>query len=63
MCEGCDGLTEQVAAGFFGGWIDDVLNWLVNTLSSIPPLLLFLVISALWEPSVELLIVILALLG
>jgi peptide/nickel transport system permease protein len=57
------GVSLGLAAGFFGGWIDDVLNWLVNTLSSIPPLLLFLVISALWEPSVEWLIVILALLG
>jgi peptide/nickel transport system permease protein len=55
------GVTFGLLAGYFGGWIDDVLNWLINTLSSIPPLFLLLIASALWEPSVEVLIVLLAL--
>ncbi len=57
------GVTLGLLAGFYGGWVDDVIAWMVNTLSSIPPLFLFLVIAALWQPSVEWLIVILALTG
>ena len=57
------GVTLGLLAGFYGGWIDDIIAWMVNTLSSIPPLFLFLVIAALFQPSVEWLIVILALTG
>lgn len=57
------GVSLGLLAGFYGGLIDDVIHWLVNTLNAIPPLFLFLVISALWQPSVEWLIVILALVG
>jgi peptide/nickel transport system permease protein len=57
------GVTLGLLAGFYGGWVDDMLAWAVNTLSSIPTLFLYLVISALWQPSVGWLIVILALLG
>jgi peptide/nickel transport system permease protein len=59
----CIGVTLGLIAGYFGGAVDDILTWLVNTLSSIPQILLLLVISALWAPSVEWLIVILAMLG
>jgi peptide/nickel transport system permease protein len=55
------GMTFGLLAGYFGGLVDDVLTWLVNTLSSIPPLFLLLIASAIWEPSVEVLIVLLAL--
>jgi peptide/nickel transport system permease protein len=57
------GVTLGLLAGFYGGWIDDIIAWMVNTLSSIPPLFLFLVIAALFQPSVEWLILILALTG
>jgi peptide/nickel transport system permease protein len=57
------GVILGLLAGFYGGWVDDVFAWAINTLASIPPLFLYLVISALWQPSVEWLIVILALLG
>lgn len=57
------GVTLGLLAGYYGGLIDDVVTWAVNTLSSIPPLFLFLVIAALFQPSVEWLIVILALTG
>src|SRR5207244_1978912 len=30
------GLTVGLLAGYFGGWLDDVVIWFVNTLSSIP---------------------------
>ncbi|MEO8393398.1 MAG: ABC transporter permease [Chloroflexota bacterium] len=57
------GVTLGLLAGYYGGWVDDLIAWVINTLSSIPPLFLFLVIAALWQPSVEWLIVILALTG
>lgn len=55
------GVSFGLAAGYFGGYVDDFMNWLINTLSSIPPLFLLLIASAIWEPSVEVLIVLLAL--
>jgi peptide/nickel transport system permease protein len=57
------GVTSGLIAGYYGGIIDDIISWFINTLSSIPPLFLLLVAAALWEPSAELLSVILALLG
>lgn len=57
------GVTSGLIAGYNGGRIDDIISWLINTLSSIPPLFLLLIAVALWEPSAELLSVILALLG
>lgn len=57
------GLTLGLLAGFYGRWIDDLITWLINTLSSIPPLFILLVVSALWQPSAEALILILALTG
>ena len=57
------GVSLGLLAGFYGGRVDDIIAWLINTLSSIPPLFLFLVVAALWQPSVEVLVLILALLG
>jgi peptide/nickel transport system permease protein len=57
------GVTSGLIAGYYGGIIDDIISWFINTLSSIPPLFLLLVAAALWEPSAESLSVILALLG
>jgi peptide/nickel transport system permease protein len=57
------GLGLGLIAGFYGGRLDDFISWIINTLSAIPPLFLILVIAALWRPSAEMLIVILALLG
>jgi len=57
------GVTLGLIAGYYGGWIDDGIMWFINTLSSIPPLFILLVASALWQPSAALLVVILALIG
>jgi peptide/nickel transport system permease protein len=57
------GLTLGLLSGYYGRWIDDLITWLINTLSSIPPLFILLVVSALWQPRAEALILILALLG
>jgi peptide/nickel transport system permease protein len=57
------GVALGLVSGFYGGRVDDLITWTVTTLSSVPPLFLLLIASALWAPSAELLIVILALLG
>lgn len=57
------GVTLGLVAGYYGGWVDDTIMWVINTLSSMPPLFLLLLVSALWAPEPEMLVVILALLG
>ena len=38
-----------VIAGYFGGWIDDVVQYIYTTLSSIPPILLIVAFMVLFE--------------
>jgi peptide/nickel transport system permease protein len=57
------GVTLGLISGYFGGFVDDVIMWSINTLSSMPPLFILLVVSALWSPEPEMLVIILALLG
>lgn len=45
------GLTIGSIAGFFGGVIDDAIMWFINTLNSIPFILLLLIISLLFKPN------------
>ena len=57
------GITLGLLAGYYGRAIDDLLSWAINTLSAIPPLFLLLIASAVWEPSTEVLVIVLAALG
>ncbi len=57
------GVALGLVAGYYGRLADDLITWLVNTFSSIPPLFLLLIAAALWQPSPEVLILLLALLG
>ncbi len=57
------GITLGLLAGYYGRQIDDLISWGVNTLSAIPPLFLLLIASAVWEPSTEVLVAVLAALG
>jgi len=57
------GVALGLIAGYHGGRIDDLITWVVTTLSSIPTLFLLLIAAAFWTPSAESLIIILALLG
>lgn len=45
------GVIVGMTAGFFGGFIDDLIMFFVNTLQSIPTLFLLLIIVALFSPS------------
>ena len=44
------GIFIGLAAGYFRGWVDDLITWFVTTLLSIPTLFLLLIIAAIWEP-------------
>lgn len=57
------GVSLGLMAGYYGKIVDDLISWLINTLSAIPPLFLLLIASAIWEPSTEVLVVVLAALG
>jgi peptide/nickel transport system permease protein len=57
------GIVFGVIAGFYGGVIDDVITWLIATLSSIPTLFLLLIIAAVFSPGPLVLIVVLGFLG
>lgn len=49
--------------GYFGGVIDDLANWLITTLDSIPALYLLILIASVLNPSAETLILVFALIG
>ncbi len=57
------GLVLGMAAGYFGGVVDDILNWMVTTLDSIPGLFLLIMISALFGFSAQSLVLTVALIG
>jgi peptide/nickel transport system permease protein len=57
------GLILGLLTGYYGGIIDDVINWVIATLNSIPGLFLLLIISAIYKPGPEALIIVLGLLG
>ncbi|MEZ4670645.1 MAG: ABC transporter permease [Anaerolineae bacterium] len=57
------GLTLGMMAGYFGGRVDDIMNWVITTLDSIPTLYLLILVSTLLRPSPEALILVLALTG
>ncbi|MCY3779906.1 MAG: ABC transporter permease [Chloroflexi bacterium] len=52
------GVTLGILTGYFGGVIDDVVNWIITTLNSIPGLVLLIVISAVFKPDANSLILV-----
>lgn len=56
------GLTFGALAAYYSGWLDDLITWLINTIRAIPLLFLFLLITALFRPRLEVFVVILGLL-
>jgi peptide/nickel transport system permease protein len=57
------GVVLGMTTGYYGGVVDDFLNWVITTLDSIPGLYLLLIISALFKPSPIVFILVLGLLG
>lgn len=57
------GLILGLITGFYGGAVDDLINRIIATLNSIPGLFLLLIISAIYKPGPEALVIVLGLLG
>jgi peptide/nickel transport system permease protein len=57
------GLTIGLLAGFYGGLLDDMVIWFINTLASIPAIFILLIAASIWSPSPPVLIMILSLLS
>lgn len=57
------GVSLGLIAGFYGGWVDDVLIWFINTLESIPSIFLLLIAATIWSPSPAVLVLLLAIFG
>ncbi|MEJ2207877.1 MAG: ABC transporter permease [Anaerolineae bacterium] len=45
------GMTVGSMAGYYGGVVDDLIMWFINTLNSIPFILLLLIVSLLFKPN------------
>lgn len=45
------GVAVGLTAGFFGGVIDDVIMWLINTLISIPTIYILIIITSIFKPN------------
>ncbi len=52
------GVTLGILTGFYGGMIDDFVNWIITTLNAIPGLVLLIVISAVFRPDASSLILV-----
>lgn len=57
------GLSLGIITGYYGGIVDDVVNWLITTMDSIPALFLLLIISSVLQPSPEAMVLVLAIIG
>jgi peptide/nickel transport system permease protein len=57
------GVSLGIVTGYFGGFVDDIVNWVIATLTSIPSLFLLLIISAVLSPGPFTLVLVLGLLG
>jgi len=57
------GVILGAVAGYYGGIIDDVINWFISTLSSIPSIFLLILVSVVFSPTPEILIILLGLFG
>jgi peptide/nickel transport system permease protein len=57
------GVAIGISAGYFRGWWDDVVVWIITTLGSIPTLFLLIIVGALFRLPPPILAVFLGLLG
>jgi peptide/nickel transport system permease protein len=45
------GVAVGLISGYFGGLIDDVVIWFINTISSIPTIYILIIITAIFKPN------------
>lgn len=57
------GIVTGLVAGFMGGIVDDIFNWVVTTLDSIPSIYLLLLLATILQRSPTTLVLVIALTG
>ncbi len=57
------GLVMGAITGYFGGIVDDIMNWVITTLDSVPAIYLLILISAVLSPSAQVLVIVISLIG
>jgi peptide/nickel transport system permease protein len=57
------GVIVGLAAGYFGGIVDDLVMWFINTMTSIPGIFLLIIVNSIWKPTPTTLTLYLGLLG
>lgn len=57
------GLVAGMISGYFGGIIDDMMNWLITTIDSIPSLFLLILFASVFSPTAESLVMVIALIS
>jgi peptide/nickel transport system permease protein len=57
------GVSIGLIAGYFRGFVDDAVTFVITTLNGIPQLYLLLIIAALWRPGTFTLVVVIGLLN
>lgn len=57
------GVSIGAVAGYFGGIVDDLIMWMINTVLSVPTIYLLIIVSAIFKPSPLTLILFLGFLG
>lgn len=57
------GVTLGMIVGYYGGALDDFMNWVITTVDSIPSLYLLILFAAIFEPSAQTLILVIALIS
>ncbi len=57
------GLSVGIITGYYGGIVDDFVNWIITTLDSIPSLFLLLIVFVVFKPYPATLVFVFAILG
>jgi len=45
------GTALGLIAGYFGGTVDDLIMWLINTIASVPTIYILIIVTALFKPN------------
>ncbi len=57
------GISIGMLAGFLGGRVDDLIQWLINTFGSLPPLFVLILLNSVYKPNAILLTLFLGFFG
>ena len=57
------GVGVGTVAGYFGGWVDDLVMWMINTLTTIPDIYLLIIVTSFFKPTPWILMFFLGFLG